>query len=98
MVNDLAQADFLPVVTSIALFGLSLSMALCLYRLLIGPATVDRVLALDAMATNVIALLVVLSIRLRTDVYLESVMVLAVLAFVGTAAISKYLMRGKIID
>lgn len=88
----------LSVVTTIALFGVSISMALCLFRLLIGPATVDRVLALDTITTNVIALLVVLSIRLGTDVYLESVMVLAVLGFVGTVAISKYLMRGKIIE
>lgn len=85
-------------VTTIALFGVSISMVLCLYRLLAGPATVDRLLALDTIATNVIAFLIILSIRLGTDVYLESVMVLAVLAFVGTVAISKYLMRGKIIE
>jgi multisubunit Na+/H+ antiporter MnhF subunit len=85
-------------VTSIALIGLSVSIALCLYRLLIGPATVDRLLALDTMSINVLAMLVVLSIRLHTDVYLESVLVLAVLAFVGTVAIAKYLMRGRIIE
>ena len=85
-------------VTSTALIGLSISIALCVYRLLIGPATVDRLLALDTTATNVLALLVVLSIRLHTDVYLESVLVLAVLSFVGTVAIAKYLMKGKIID
>lgn len=85
-------------VTSTALIGLSISIALCVYRMLIGPATVDRLLALDTTATNVIALLVVLSIHLHTDVYMESVLVLAVLSFVGTVAIAKYLMKGKIID
>ena len=87
-----------PVVINIALIGLSVSLALCLYRLLIGPDSVDRLLALDTMSTNVIAVLVVLSIELRTEVYVESVLVLALLSFVGTVAISKYLMRGKIIE
>lgn len=96
--NDLMQSGLLPIVTSVALFGLSISIGLCLYRLLIGPNTVDRLLALDTIATNILAMLVVLSMRLHTDVYLESVMVLAVLSFVGTVAISKYLMRGKIIE
>jgi multicomponent K+:H+ antiporter subunit F len=73
-------------------------MTLCLYRLLIGPDTVDRLLALDTISTNVIAMVVVLSIRLGTAVYMESVLVLALLSFVGTVAISKYLMRGKIIE
>ena len=81
-----------------ALIVLGISMALILYRLVIGPATVDRVLALDTLATNFIAFVVVLSIRLQTELFLEAVLVLAVLAFVGTVAISKYLMRGRIIE
>jgi multisubunit Na+/H+ antiporter MnhF subunit len=88
----------LAVVISITMMGLALSMALCLYRLLIGPAVVDRLLALDTISTNLLAFLVVLSIQLHTDVYLESVLVLAVLSFVGTVALAKYLMKGKIIE
>jgi multicomponent K+:H+ antiporter subunit F len=88
----------LTAVTTVALYALSLSIGLCLYRLLIGPATIDRVLALDTMSTNVLAVLVVLSIRLGTGVYLESVLMLALLAFVSTVALSKYLMRGRIIE
>lgn len=85
-------------VLTVALTTLGVSMALVVYRLIIGPATVDRVLALDTLATNFIAFLVILSIRLRTDLYLEGALVLAVLAFVSTVAISKYLMRGRIIE
>ena len=88
----------LAAVVALTLAGLTLSLALCLYRLLIGPAVVDRLLAFDTIATNVIAFLVVLSIQLQTDVYLESVLVLALLAFVGTVAIAKALMRGRIIE
>jgi multicomponent K+:H+ antiporter subunit F len=88
----------LPVVSDVAMFGLSVSMALCLYRLLVGPDIVDRLLALDTISTNLLAFLVVLSIRRNTELYLESVLVLAVLAFVGTVALAKYLVRGRIIE
>jgi multicomponent K+:H+ antiporter subunit F len=88
----------LAAVTALVLVGLAGSIALCAYRLLIGPAVVDRLLALDTITVNVIAVLVVLSIRLGTDVYLDSVLVLALLGFVGTVTIAKALMRGRIID
>lgn len=88
----------LSVVTSIVMLGLAASMALCMWRLLVGPAIVDRLLALDTIATNLMAFLVALSIHLQTDVFLESVIVLALIAFVGTVVIAKALMRGRILD
>lgn len=88
----------LAAVVGLALLGLGVSMAMCLWRLLVGPAVVDRLLALDTIAVNVVAFLVVLSIHLRTDAYLEAVVVLALLAFVGTVAVAKALMRGRIIE
>lgn len=88
----------LAVVTAITASGLAISLALCLWRLLVGPSTVDRLLALDTMTINVIALLAVLSIHLRTEVYLSAVLVLALLGFVTTVAIAKALMRGRIIE
>jgi len=84
--------------TTLSLLGLTLSLLLCLYRLLVGPAVVDRLLALDTMSTNVLAILVVLSVHWRTDVYLESILILALLAFVATVTIAKYLVRGRIIE
>lgn len=85
-------------VLAFAFVGLGLSMALTLYRLLVGPATIDRVLALDTLATNFVALLVLLSIRFATDLYFEGALVISVLAFVGTVSIAKFLMRGRIIE
>lgn len=85
-------------VVSATLAVLAVSMALVLLRLFLGPSTIDRVLALDTLATNFVAFLVVLSIRLGTDLYIEGALVLSVLAFVGTVAISKFLMRGRIIE
>jgi multicomponent K+:H+ antiporter subunit F len=88
----------LATVSGLTLAGLGVSIALCLYRLVIGPATVDRVLALDTITINVLAVLVVLCIRLRTSVYLDAVLVLALLGFVGTVTFAKALMRGRIIE
>jgi multicomponent K+:H+ antiporter subunit F len=88
----------LAAVTTITLVGLAVSIALCVYRLIVGPAVVDRLLALDTITINALAVLVVLCIRWHTDVYLDSVLVLALLAFVATVTISKALMRGRIIE
>ncbi len=88
----------LAIVTTVVMIGLAVSIGLCLYRLVVGPATVDRVLALDTIATNVIAFLVVFSIQTGTQVFLDAVLALALLAFVGTVAIAKALMRGRIIE
>jgi multicomponent K+:H+ antiporter subunit F len=85
-------------VTTVVLVGLAVSLVLCFYRVVVGPDVVDRVLALDTTATNVLATLVALSIRFETTVYFESVLVLAVLSFVATVAIAKFLMRGRIIE
>ncbi|MCK6554129.1 monovalent cation/H+ antiporter complex subunit F [Candidatus Binatia bacterium] len=82
----------------VSLVGLALSLALCAIRLVRGPHAVDRVLALDTMTVNVVALLLVLSVAWRTEVFLESILALAVLAFVSTVAIAKYLMRGRVIE
>jgi multisubunit Na+/H+ antiporter MnhF subunit len=88
----------LAAVTPVVLVGLAVSLGLCVYRLLRGPAVVDRLLAVDTIATNVLAFLLVWSIYQRTDVYMDSVIVLALLSFVATVAIAKALMRGRIID
>lgn len=88
----------LATVSALTLAGLAVSIALCLYRLIVGPATVDRVLALDTITVNVLAMLVVLCVRLDTSVYLDAALVLALLGFVGTVTIAKALMRGRIIE
>jgi multicomponent K+:H+ antiporter subunit F len=88
----------LAAVTGLVMAGLAVSMALCAWRLFRGPAVVDRLLAMDTIATNLLAFLIVLSIDQRTDVYLESAIVLALLAFLTTVAIAKALMRGRILE
>ncbi len=77
-----------------------LLLALCLSagRLLRGPAIEDRILAIDTMYINTIALLMVLGMWLRSDIYFEVILVIAMLGFVGTVALSRYAMRRDIIE
>jgi multicomponent K+:H+ antiporter subunit F len=81
-----------------ALGMLSLALLLNLWRALRGPDMADRILALDTLYTNSIALLVLLGIQFHTMVYFASALLLALLGFIATAALSRYLLRGKLIE
>ena len=88
----------LSVILEIAFIMIGAAMALNLWRLWRGPDAVDRVLALDTLTINAIALLVLFGIRAGGDVYFEAALIIAVMGFVGTAALCKYLLRGDIIE
>ncbi|NEV61248.1 K+/H+ antiporter subunit F [Thiorhodococcus minor] len=80
-------------------FGLvTAAMALTLWRLLRGPDQPDRILALDTLYVNSIALLVLLGIHLGSELYFEAAILIAMMGFVGTVALCKYLLRGDIIE
>ncbi|WP_049631380.1 K+/H+ antiporter subunit F [Cellvibrio sp. pealriver] len=83
---------------SIAMLLLSIAIALNLWRLIIGPSLPDRILALDTMYINAIALLVLFGIYQGSMLYFEAALLIAVMGFVGTVALSKYLLRGDIIE
>ena len=82
----------------IALGLVALSMALCFVRLALGPSLPDRILALDTLAINAIALLIVFGVRGGTTLYFEVALLIAMFGFVGTVALAKYLLRGDIIE
>lgn len=71
---------------------------LSLWRLLIGPSAPDRILALDTLYINTIALLVLLGIHLGSPLYFEAALLIALMGFVGTVALAKYLLRGDVIE
>ena len=80
-------------------FGaISLSLLLCLYRVMVGPDLPDRIVALDTLYINGIALLVLVGIRFNDSVYFESALLIAMMGFVSTVAWCKHLIRGTIID
>ena len=83
---------------AIALFLLGIAIALNLWRLVLGPSLPDRILALDTMYINAIALLVLFGIYQGSILYFEAALLIAVMGFVGTVALSKYLLRGDIIE
>lgn len=82
--------------TSLALIVAAL--LLNVYRLTIGPDMPDRLLALDTMYINSIALIVLLGLWLNTKTYFESALLIAMLGFISTVAVCKYLLRGDIIE
>lgn len=83
---------------SISMFLLSIAIALNLWRLVIGPSLPDRILALDTMYINTIALLVLFGIYQGSMLYFEVALLIAVMGFIGTVALSKYILRGDIIE
>lgn len=74
------------------------ALALNAWRLLKGPSLVDRILALDTLYINTIALLVLLGIQRGTPLYFEAALVIAMLGFASTVVLSKYLLRGDIVE
>jgi multicomponent K+:H+ antiporter subunit F len=73
-------------------------MMLSLYRMVIGPDMTDRVLALDTLYINTVALIVLIGIDMNNSAYFESALLIAIMGFVGTVALSKYMLRGNIIE
>ncbi|MFE4351910.1 Na(+)/H(+) antiporter subunit F1 [Peribacillus butanolivorans] len=69
-----------------------------LYRLIKGPSVPDRVVALDAMGINLIAIVALASIVMDTSAYLEAILLLGILSFIGTVAFAKFLEKGEIIE
>ncbi|KPA21467.1 Na(+)/H(+) antiporter subunit F [Shimia sp. SK013] len=81
-----------------AVFCFSLALLLNLWRITRGPTRADRILALDTMVINIIALLVLYGIYERTAVYYEASMLVAMVGFVSTVAYCRFVLRGDIIE
>lgn len=83
---------------NIASLIMAAALTLNLYRLLRGPDLVDRLLALDTMNVNTIILMLLIGISEKSDLYFEAAMLIALIGFVGTVAVTKFLLRGDIIE
>ena len=82
----------------IALGTISLTVLLNLYRLAVGPDVLDRVLALDTLVINAIALIVVIGIWYDTTMYFEAALLFAMVGFLSTVTFCRYLLRGNVIE
>ncbi|OGN42579.1 MAG: K+/H+ antiporter subunit F [Caulobacterales bacterium RIFCSPHIGHO2_01_FULL_70_19] len=88
----------LPAALAFALACVSVAILLNLFRLVRGPTSGDRILAVDTLTINAIALIVVFGVAHATQTYFEAALLLAMVAFVGTVAYCKFLLRGDIIE
>jgi len=80
-------------------FGaVGLSQILALWRLLWGPDIGDRVLALDTISVNAVAMIVLFSIASQTQMYFEAALLIAMLGFVSTVAYARFVLRRDVIE
>jgi multicomponent K+:H+ antiporter subunit F len=90
--------SYLALVLPWAVGGFALALLLNAWRLFRGPGLADRILALDTLYINTLALLVLLGIQWGNEVYFEAALMIAMVGFVGTVVLSKYLLRGDIVE
>ncbi|MEK5036833.1 Na(+)/H(+) antiporter subunit F1 [Sporosarcina sp. FSL K6-3457] len=83
---------------TIALVLFSATIAIAVIRIILGPSMPDRVIALDMIGVNLIATIAVVSIMLNTKAFLEVILILGILSFIGTIAFSKFIERGVIVE
>ena len=88
----------LSLVIPLCLVLIGLAVLLTLARLFKGPDLPDRILALDTLYINAIALIVLFGIWLGSNIVFEAALLIALMGFVGTVAGAKYLLRGDIIE
>jgi multicomponent K+:H+ antiporter subunit F len=84
--------------TNAGLVAVSLAIVLCAVRLFRGPAATDRLLALDTLYMNAVALIVLMGIRWNTALMFEAALLVAMLGFVSTVALARYLTRGDVVE
>jgi multicomponent K+:H+ antiporter subunit F len=85
-------------VIPLCLVIIGLALLLTMARLIIGPDLPDRILALDTLYINAIAMLVLFGVWLGSDLYFEAALLIAIMGFIGTVAVAKFLLRGDIIE
>jgi multicomponent K+:H+ antiporter subunit F len=76
----------------------AVAMAITFWRLLRGPDAPDRILALDTLYINAVAVAVLMGISFDTPMYFEAALAIALMGFVGTVALAKFLLRGDVLD
>lgn len=92
------MSDFLSWAIAFALGCYALASLLVLVRLLRGPRAQDRVFALDLLYFHAMLVMLVLGIRHQSDVYFEAALLIALFGFVSSAAMTKFILRGEIIE
>ncbi len=90
--------DLLNMTLVLAFITLAISQIMAMVRLWIGPGPGDRILALDTMVINAIGLIILLGVWQGTSIYFEVTLIIAMLGFVSTVALARFVLRGDIIE
>ena len=93
-----SAAGLLDFALIVALIALALGQVMSMVRLVMGPTSGDRILALDTMVINALGLVVVLGIHQGVKAYFEVALLIAMLGFVSTVALARFILRGDIIE
>src|SRR5690606_28304849 len=88
----------LDIALRVSIAFITAALVLNFVRMLRGPSAVDRVLALDTLYINSIALLVLVGILRASALEFEAAVLIAMMGFVGTVALCKFLLRGDIVE
>ena len=88
----------LTIALNIGIAAVALAVGLCGWRLLRGPTTTDRILAIDTLYLGTVALVVLLGMRWGTPLLFEAALLVAMLGFVSTVALARYLTRGDVVE
>jgi len=88
----------LALAVDLSIGAVALAMLPSSWRLIVGPHATDRILALDTLYLNAVALMVLLGLRSGTPLLFEAALLVALLGFVSTAALARYLTRGDVIE
>lgn len=78
--------------------ALGISLVLCLIRLIRGPSAPDRILALDTLYINAVAILIVLGVSSGSTIFFEAALLIALMGFIGTVALARYIARGDVVE
>jgi len=82
----------------IALPIIGIAMLLSLWRLIRGPSAPDRILAIDTLYVSTVAQLILFGMHLDSSLYFDAALIIAMLGFVGTVVMSKYVIRRDIVE
>ncbi|WP_299369738.1 K+/H+ antiporter subunit F [uncultured Tateyamaria sp.] len=93
-----SAVEFLDIAIIVAFTALAIGQIFSMIRLILGPSMGDRILALDTMVINALGMVIVLGIRQGVQIYFEVSLLIAMLGFVSTVALTRFVLRGDIIE
>jgi len=92
----MSPADTLSLATLIALIMLGIALLLSVVRIVIGPTLADRVLALDLLSIVAMGFIATFAVRTGVMLYLDIAVALALLGFLATIALARYILSRAI--